>query len=244
MEEYEQLLNQKRKEDKEDKLNCEYVKNNLNDLHNLLNEKENNEKMLKNEIYSLKLLLERKNMEYSDIINEKDREIKKLKETEGNQSNSMWQELADCLDQTSDTLDNKDKKINELLNIINITQNKNESYLREINELKLYINELEKNRNIIITKQLNENNEVNNNNEINSQDINNNNNNNKNNNNQTVINSKIIEQPNNNSLDKNNKIAEEFRTKFNNIIKNDSEYQNLFPLIQKGSYLTASIQCI
>ena len=237
MEEYEQLLNQKRKEDKEDKLNCEYVKNNLNDLHNLLNEKENNEKMLKNEIYSLKLLLERKNMEYSDIINEKDREIKKLKETEGNQSNSMWQELADCLDQTSDTLDNKDKKINELLNIINITQNKNESYLREINELKLYINELEKNRNIIITKQLNENNEVNNNNEINSQDINNNNNNNNNNikiNKEQDLDIEIMRETNKKLNEKVSELIEELKNKENNIISLNEEKINI--LKKKGDY--------
>ena len=40
MDEFEKLLEQKRKEDKEDKLNSEYVKNNINDLHELLNQKE------------------------------------------------------------------------------------------------------------------------------------------------------------------------------------------------------------
>ena len=238
MEELEKLLNQKRKEDKEDKLNSEYVKNNLNDLHNLLNEKENNEKMLKNEIYSLKLLLERKNMELSDIINEKNREIKKIKDTEGTQSNSMWQELADCLDQTSDTLDNKDKKINELLNMINSTQNKNESYLREINELKLYINELEKNRNIIINKQLNENKELNNinNNEVNNNDINNR----LNNDNNIIINKKqeldieILRESNKKLNEKITELIEELKNKENTIINLNEEKVSI--LKKKGDY--------
>ena len=238
MEELEKLLNQKRKEDKEDKLNSEYVKNNLNDLHNLLNEKENNEKMLKNEIYSLKLLLERKNMELSDIINEKNREIKKIKDTEGTQSNSMWQELADCLDQTSDTLDNKDKNINELLNMINSTQNKNESYLREINELKLYINELEKNRNIIINKQLNENKELNNinNNEVNNNDINNR----LNNDNNIIINKKqeldieILRESNKKLNEKITELIEELKNKENTIISLNEEKVSI--LKKKGDY--------
>ena len=51
MDEFEKMLEQKRKEDKEDKLNSEYVKNNINDLHELLNQKEIDEKNLKNEIY-------------------------------------------------------------------------------------------------------------------------------------------------------------------------------------------------
>ena len=69
MEEFEKLFIQKKKEEKEDKINSDYIKNNINDLHDLLNEKENNEKNLKTEIYSLKLLLEKKNFEFLDIIN-------------------------------------------------------------------------------------------------------------------------------------------------------------------------------
>jgi hypothetical protein len=44
-----------------------------------LNQKEINEKKLKDDIYSLKLLLEKKNSELSDIMNQKNREIKKNK---------------------------------------------------------------------------------------------------------------------------------------------------------------------
>ena len=251
MDELEQLLSKKRKEDKEDKLNCEYIKNNINDLHELLNEKENNEKNLKNEIYSLKLLLEKKNMELSDIINEKNREIKKIRDTEDTQVNSIFQELVECLDQTSDTLDNKDKKISELINIINIAQNKNEQYLREINELKLYINELKANNNIIIKKQLNEKGKIvnsdtniNNNNNID----NNNNNNYNSDNNDNINNNNIINDNSNidnfdiNLLKENNKqlnvkimeLVEELKNKEKNIISLNEEKEMY--LKKKGEY--------
>ena len=111
-------LYRKKKEEKEDKINSDYIKNNINDIHDLLNEKENNEKNLKTEIYSLKLLLEKKNFEFLDIINEKNREIEKIKNSDNDQNLSLFQELIICLDQVADQLDNKDKKIEELLNII------------------------------------------------------------------------------------------------------------------------------
>ena len=124
MDEFENIINQKRKGEKEDILNGEYIKNNINDLHDLLNEKENNEKKLKNDIYSLKLILEKKNSELSDIINQKNREIKKVKDEQNNQFKSTFEELTECLDQAANQLTDKDKKIEELMKIINNFQNK------------------------------------------------------------------------------------------------------------------------
>ena len=57
------------------------------------------------------------------------------------------------------------------------------------------------------------------------------------NNNQVKFNTLKKEQ-NNNSENKKNNISEELKIKFDNIIKNDFEYQNVLPFIQKGSYLT------
>ena len=124
MYEFEKLFNEKKKEENVDKLNSEYIIQNINDLHELLNKKENNEKNLKQEIYSLKLLLEKKNLEFNDIINEKNREINKIKNSGNSQNLQIFQEFTECLDQASNQLDNKDKKIEELLNIINNLQKK------------------------------------------------------------------------------------------------------------------------
>ena len=156
MEEFKNVLEQKRKEEKEDKINSEYVINNINDLHQLLNEKELIEKNLKNEIYSLKLLLEKKNMEFSEIMNEKNREIKKIKDSDDNQTTQTIQELTECLEQAGIQIDNKNKKIEQLLNIVSSFQKKNEDSIKEINELKLYISELEKEK-VETEKKINEN---------------------------------------------------------------------------------------
>ena len=75
MEEIEKISNRRKEEEQEDKLNSFYIKNNVNDLHNLLNEKEEREKELINELNSLKILFEKNNKELNDIINKKDKEI-------------------------------------------------------------------------------------------------------------------------------------------------------------------------
>ena len=87
-----------------------------------------------------------------------------------------------------------------------------------------------------ITNQPNLNNNQNKNNNINNN--NNSQNNNSQNNNLSSKENKNNEQSMNASNEKNNNSLEEYKIKFNNIIKNDLEYQNLFPLIQKGGYLT------
>ena len=144
MNEFENVINQKRKGEKEDILNGEYIKNNINDLHDLLNQKEINEKKLKNDIYSLKLLLEKKNSELSELINQKNREIKKIKEDQNDQFKSTFEELTDCLDQAATQLTDKDQKIEELMGVINNFKNKEEANNKEIITLKKYINQLEK----------------------------------------------------------------------------------------------------
>ena len=40
MEEFENLVQYKKEEDKKDTINSEYIENNINDLHEILNEKE------------------------------------------------------------------------------------------------------------------------------------------------------------------------------------------------------------
>jgi len=144
MDEFENVINQKRKGEEEDILNGEYIKNNINDLHELLNQKENNEKKLKNDIYSLKLLLEKKNSELSDMINQKNREIKRIKDDQNDQFKSTFEELTDCLDQAANQLTGKDEKIEELMGIINNFKNKDDANNKEIITLKKYINQMEK----------------------------------------------------------------------------------------------------
>ena len=63
-------------------------------------------------------------------------------------------------------------------------------------------------------------------------------NNNSKNNNLISYDNKNNKQTINFSSESNTCTLEEFKIRFNNIIKGDLEYQNLFPLIQKGSYLT------
>ena len=146
MEEFENLVQYKKEEDKKDTINSEYIENNINDLHQVLNEKELNEKKLYDEINNMKLLLEKNKIETSEVINNKNQEILKLKQEQNSQMQT-FQELINCLEQASNQIQTKDKKIEELLSIIqnyknnnkisqenNNTQNNNES--EEIIKLK------------------------------------------------------------------------------------------------------------
>ena len=120
-------------------------------------------------------------MEISDILSDKNREIKKIKNAEDNQIRSTLQELTGCLEQAAEQIDNKNKKIEQLLNIISSLQNKNDSNIKEINELKLHINELEKEaknkKEIEEKKKEDHNNAISNNNDNNNSNTNTNTNN-------------------------------------------------------------------
>ena len=112
----------------------------------MLNEKEKNEQKLKDDIYSLKLILEKKNNELSDIVNQKNREIKKIKDEQNDEIKSTFEELTECLEQAANQITDKDKKIEELLNEINSFQNSKDNNIKEISDLKIYINQLEQER--------------------------------------------------------------------------------------------------
>ena len=132
MEEFENLIKEKNEENKKDTINSEYIENNINDLHQLLNEKDIKEKQLKEEINNLKLLLEKNKIEISEIINKKNNEILKIKEEQTNQIQT-FQELMDCLEQASTQIQSKEKKIEELLNTKNNKENEeNKKRLEEI----------------------------------------------------------------------------------------------------------------
>ena len=105
------------------KLNNFYIKNNINDLHELLNEKENKEKELLNEINSLKILYEKKNEELEEMKQNQDENIK------------TCQDLTDCLNEAGNQIKEKDMIIDEL-------KNKNEINDKDINDLKNVINKL------------------------------------------------------------------------------------------------------
>jgi len=77
MAELEDTIIQSRKDEKKDTINSEYIENNINDIHELLNEKEIKEKNMNDEIYNLKLILEKNKLEYNEIINTKNIELKK-----------------------------------------------------------------------------------------------------------------------------------------------------------------------
>ena len=124
MDEFEKLINIKREEDKKDTINSEYIESNINDLHQLLNEKELNEKKLNDEINNMKLILEKNKMEISELINNKNEEILKIKQEQNNQIQT-FQELINCLEQASNQIQTKDKKIEELLSIIQSNKDNN-----------------------------------------------------------------------------------------------------------------------
>ena len=165
-EEFEQLIKNRKEEDKKDTINSEYIENNINDLHQVLNEKENNEKKMRDEINNLKLILEKNKVEISVIINKKNEEIVKIKEEQNNQMET-FQELIDCLEQASNQIKIKEQKIEELLNIIENNKNNNKPEeinlsLKENKNMKdiLYQNEEEikklKEENNILLKKKNE----------------------------------------------------------------------------------------
>ena len=129
------LTNKQNDEEQEGKLNHFYFKSNINDLHNLLNEKEDHEKELLNEINNLKLLYEKKNNEFNDILNEKDKEIEGIKLTQNEHINTC-QELTECLNEASNQIKIKEKIIEELIN-------KNDSNMKENNDLKTALSNLE-----------------------------------------------------------------------------------------------------
>ena len=133
MEEFENLVQYKKEEDKKDTINSEYIENNINDLHQVLNEKELNEKKLYDEINNMKLLLEKNKIETSEVINNKNQEILKIKEEQNSQMQT-FQELINCLEQASNQIQIKDKKIEELLSIIQNYKNNQNLFLSEIAE--------------------------------------------------------------------------------------------------------------
>ena len=149
-EELEKLILEQKQEEKKETINSEYLENNIDDFHQLLNEKEINEKKMKEEINRLKLILVKNNKETSDIINKKNNEIMKIKEEQNNQMQT-FQELMFCIEQASNQIQTKDKKIEELLNIIKNNENKAEENRIDNN------NDEELKRNINILKKENEN---------------------------------------------------------------------------------------
>ena len=105
------------------KINNFYIKNNINDLHELLNEKESKEKELLNDLNSLKILLEEKNKELEEIkINQ-------------NENIKTCEDLTECLNEAGNQIKNKEMIIEELKNKIEINN-------KEINDLNNIINEL------------------------------------------------------------------------------------------------------
>ena len=126
------------------KINKFYIENNIDDLHELLNEKENKEIELLNEINSLKILLEKKNKENEEIKLNNDENIKTCKD------------LTECLDEAGNQIKNKEMIIEEL-------KNKDEINNKEITNLKKELNDLNNEKENIIklnenkTKELNEN---------------------------------------------------------------------------------------
>ena len=126
MAELEDTIIQSRKDEKKDTINSEYIENNINDIHELLNEKEIKEKNMNDEIYNLKLILEKNKLEYNEIINTKNIELKKILE-EKNNFMQTFQELMNCLEQASLQIQEKDKKIEELLN---------SEFIKKLNEEK------------------------------------------------------------------------------------------------------------
>ena len=160
MNELEQLIKSKKEEDNKDTINSEYIKNNIDDLHQLLNEKEMNEKKLKEEINNMKLIIEKNKMEISEIINSKNEEILNIKQEQNNQLQT-FQELIDCLEQASNQIQIKDKKIQELL--YELKENKNKKNTQEENnkkennnilkEKEEQIKKLEEEKNILMKKE-------------------------------------------------------------------------------------------
>ena len=135
IDELEKLTNRKKYEEKEDLLNGFYFKNNINDLHNLLNEKEIKEKNLLDEINKIKMIYEQKLNELNYIINQKQKEIEELRMTQTENINTC-KELTECLNEASNQIKIKEKIIDELIF-------KNQNHIKEYNDMKIMINNLE-----------------------------------------------------------------------------------------------------
>ena len=116
-----------------DRLNNIYIKNNINDLHELLNEKEAKENELINELNNIKIILEQKLKENEELKSNQEENIK------------TCQELTECLNEAGNQIKNKDDIINELNNKIKEDDKNNNELKIEINNLKEEIN---KNKNI------------------------------------------------------------------------------------------------
>ena len=211
MEEFERLIKAKNEENKKETINSEYIENNINEFHTILNEKEINENKMKEEINKLKLIIEKNNIK----ITESDNQMQILKE------------LINCLEQASNQIQTKDKKIEELLSILdnnkkdeiikNITEEKNSliskktEYDKRLSSMTKLVNkikeELDKKNQIIIniSKEkdivLNQNNILNNKIQSLENRINN------------------LTKEKKNLEEKNNKIKQEFKEQFNELTK-------------------------
>ena len=114
IEELNNIITEKQNEEKKETINSEYLENNISEFHQILNEKETNEKILEEEIDKLKLIVIKSNKETYNTINKKNNEILKIKEDQNNQMQT-FQELINCIEQASNQIQLKDKKIEELL---------------------------------------------------------------------------------------------------------------------------------
>ena len=112
LDELEKLTSKKKDADESDKINSFYIKNNINDLHNLLNEKEYKEKNLINEINTIKLFYEQKIKDLNDIIIKQQKQITEMKNA---QIENIYtcQELTECLNEASNQINIKEQIINK-----------------------------------------------------------------------------------------------------------------------------------
>ena len=149
IEELNNIISEKQNEEKKETINSEYLENNISEFHQILNEKETNEKILEEEIDKLKLIVIKSNKETYNTINKKNNEIIKIKEDQNNQMQT-FQELINCIEQASNQIQLKDKKIEELLNIIRTKENIE-------NKNRINNNNKEQEKNIIFLENENQN---------------------------------------------------------------------------------------
>ena len=127
-----------------DRLNNIYIKNNINDLHELLNEKEAKESELINELNNIKIILEQKLKENEELKSNQEENIK------------TCQELTECLNEAGNQIKKKDDIINELNNKIKEDDKNNNELKIEINNLKEEINKNKNESNNEINKARND----------------------------------------------------------------------------------------
>ena len=113
------------------KINNFYINNNIDDLHELLNEKEKRENELLNEINTLKILYEKKNKEFEEIQQSQEENIK------------TCQELTDCLNEAGNQIKQKEEIINDL-------KKNNEKNNTEITDLKNAVEQIKNEKENII----------------------------------------------------------------------------------------------